>query len=202
MNTKTATYNASDIWEKWLDKMLRENPEFWTKSSRSTKRKRQYLYKHKKPSRRKSIIAPLTPVDEVMEFSRWYRIVTLYYLLARKEIIKGNKVMFSHRIGTIRARTVSRNFKKKMINWAETKKQPIVEDPVTGKKHRAKKIYYTSESYSRIKWEKLKSLKNEKSYKFEPSKGSAGGFRKEFKMALKADPLLETRYKQFLDELI
>lgn len=193
MNKKTATHNPSDVYEAFAQIILNENPEAWPKHSRIKKRKNNQIFVHKK----------IGEVEEVISIERWLRIVNLYYLLARRKVIAGEKFRFGHRLGIIQARTVSRNFKNKQVNWAETKKQPMVIDPVTGKKKRARVIYHTSETYSRIAWEKLGAITNERVYKFKPSKGnrSGKGFSGEFCAALKADPLLQTKYKQFINEL-
>lgn len=196
MNTKTATYNATDVYETWVDNLLKENKTFWTRSSLAKKRKREFIF----TKNNKVVGSPI----EVMSFTRWYKIVSLYFLLARKEVIKGRRIRLGYRLGAIRARTISRNFKNKQINWNETKKQPLVLDPVTKKMKRQRIIYHTSETYSRIAWEKLGSITNETYYKFVPSQGTKarGGFKQEFKTALKENPLLETQYKQCINELI
>jgi hypothetical protein len=196
MNKKTATHNPSDVYEAFAQLVLKENPEAWPKHSRVKKRKNNEIFVMKKAG---SIMVP----EEIISIERWLRIVNLYYLLARKKVIAGGKFRFGHRLGVIQARTVSRNFNNKQVNWAETKKQPMVVDPETGKRKRAKIIYHTSETYCRIAWEKLGAITNERVYKFKPSKGnrSGKGFSGEFCAALRADPLLETRYKQFINEL-
>lgn len=195
MNKKTATHNASDVYNAWIIQMIQENPDFWIKYSKAKKRKNEFLYK--KSLQKDEVI-------EVMSFTRWLRIIELYFLLARKAVIEGERVKLDHRLGGIRARTISRNFKKKSINFNETRKQPKVFDPITNRWHREKIIYFTSDTYSKIAWEKLGSITNETLYKFIPSQGNKarGGFKQEFKMALKANPLLPTKFKQCINELI
>jgi hypothetical protein len=193
MNKTTATYNASDVYQAWLDKMLELNPKWWTMPNRATRRKRDALFRVKDHC-----------TEEVMTFARWYKMVSMYYLVARQEVIKGRRIQLGHRLGAIQARRVSRNFKNKQINWGETSKYPYIIDPVTGKRKYEKIIYHTSETYCRIAWERTRTLINERSYKFVPSQGGKhrGGFRRDFILALKANPLLETQYKQFINELI
>lgn len=197
MNKTTATHNATDIWEVWLDNYLKENPECWTTSCRAKRRSREFVYRqHGK--------IPRQDYEEVMSFTRWLLIIRTYYLVARKEVIKGRKIRFGHNIGGIRARRISRNFKNKTVNWNETNKQPYTINPETGKKKFERMIYYTSDTYCRIAWEKSKNLLNKTYYKFVPSRGSKarGGFRQEFVESIKSDPLLQTKYKQFINELI
>lgn len=201
MNKTTATYNASDVYEKWVDKFLQEHPECWTSGNRSTRRRREFIFRSRKIRLRgKKVDNQGMEVEEVMRFLRYMRIVKLYYLIARREVIKGEKVRLGHRLGCIRARTVSRNWKKKRIDWNATKKQPLIEDPITGKKRRERIIYHTSETYCRIGWERVKSITNETYYKFTPSKvkGGTAGFKGDFKRALKENPLLATKYKQYI----
>jgi hypothetical protein len=205
MNKNTATHYPSDIYEKWVDKFLQENPDCWSGSSRQKKRKREFIYRSQDIKIRKKKLNQGKEVVTEMSFSRWLKIIEVYYLLARKDIINGRKVSLGHRLGRIRARTVSRNFKNKQINWVETKKQPLIPDPnIPGKLKRERIIYHTSETYCRIAWEKLRNIPNESVYKFIPSGEGAnkGGFKKEFKTALKENPLLKTQYKQCINELI
>lgn len=194
MNKKTATHNASDVYNAWITQMLEENPDLWTKYSKATERRHEFVYKMNQKDE---------PI-EVMSFARWRRIVQIYFLLARKAVIEGKRVKLGHRLGAIRARTISRNFKKKKIDFNETRKQPYVIDPITGRRHRAKIIYFTSDTYSKIAWEKLGSITNETLYKFVPSGGSKarGGFKEEFKTAMRENPLLSAQFKQCIDELI
>lgn len=193
MNKKTATHNPSDIYEAFAQILLAEDPESWPKHSREKKRKNNQICRRKGERE----------TEEVISIERWLKIINLYYLMARKKVIAGERFKFGHRLGAIQARTVSRNFKNKQVNFNETKKQPIIVDPVTGKTRREKVIYHTSETYSRIAWERLGSITNERIYNFKPSKGnrSGKGFTGEFSAAIKADPLLETKYKQFINEL-
>lgn len=193
MNKATATYNASDVYEKWVDQLLKINPDYWTKASVRKKRRREFVYRKNRDQ-----------VIEVMTFTRWLKIVHIYFLMARQEVIKGRRVKLGHRMGAIRARRISRNFKNKQVNWAETMKQPYTINPETGRRKYERMIYYTSETYCRIAWERLGSIPNETIYKFVPSQGGKerGGFRRDFVMALNANPLLQTQYKQYIDELI
>lgn len=194
MNKNKSTYNSTDVYEALIKELMRDNPDFWVKGSKKKKRKIEFLYRDNKKNKE---------VEEVINFTRWLKIINLYYLLGRKKVIQGERFKLGHRLGAIQARTIARNFKKKSINWSETKKQPLITDPVTGKQKRARIVHHTSETYSRIAWEKLRSIPNEKLYQFVPSQGSMtrGGFKQEFKMALKNNPLLQTQYKQFTHEL-
>lgn len=190
MNKQTATYNASDVYEAFVEKLLKENPDYWV------------TYRQiRTPTVWKR--GPNNTVVEVMSQKRWLRIVNVYFLMGRKKVIAGERFILGHRLGAIQARTIARNFNNKQINWSETRKQPFTIDPVTGRRKWSKIIYHMSETYCRIAWEQLRCLENETYYMFKPSKGngSGKGFSKEFSMALKANPLLATKYKQFNHEL-
>lgn len=190
MNKKTATHNASDVYKAFVQKLLQDNPEYWA----IAKRGEPISVWRKGPNK---------TVVEVISQTRWMLIVNTYFMMARKKVIAGGRFNLGHRLGAIQARTVTRSFHNKQINWQETLKQPIIDDPVTGKKKRAKIIYHMADRYSRIAWEQLKTIANETYYKFKPSKGNSTGkgFAREFSAALKADPLLEFKYKQFNNEL-
>lgn len=191
MNKQRTTFNASDVYQLFVKQLLAENPEYW--AGRSSYRQ-PYAFVYKKQG---------NEVVTVMSRKKWMTIVKTYYLLARKKVINGERLVLGHRLGAVCARTISRNFKNKQINFNETRKQPMVLDPVTGKMHREKIIYFTEDEYSRVKWERLGSITNERMYKFSPCKGrSAGkGFTGEFSTANKQDKLLARKYKQFTDEL-
>lgn len=205
MSKARATYRPSDIYEKWVDQFLEDNPDCWTVHSKSTHRKREFIYKSKDIKLAKNKRDQGKEVITIMSFARWLKIIKVYYLSARKEVIAGKAVRLGHRLGRIRARTISRNFKKKSINWHETKKYPLIPDPdAPHKLKREKVVYFNSDKYSRIAWERLKSIPNEATYKFVPSGGTKqrGGFKQEFKTALKDNPALASQYKQFINELI
>jgi hypothetical protein len=193
MNKTTATHNSKDVYESYARKLLGYEG-YWAKYDRKKKHKMGSICR----------LGKNKTVVEVISLDRWAKITKLYFLLARRRVIQGETLKLGHRLGVLRARTVARNFKNKQVNFHETKKQPLIEDPITGKMKRAKIIYFNSDTYSRIAWEKARQLPNERIYKFIPSQGtnSRGGFKQEFKAALKADPLLETRYKQFTHELL
>jgi hypothetical protein len=195
MNKTATTYNATDVWEVWVDQFLKDNPGCWPKASVAKKRRREYIYRHNLKNK---------ATEEVMTFTRWLRIIHTYYLIARKEIVKGKRIRFGHRLGAIQARTVARNFKNKQIDWEKTLKQPYTINPETGRRKFEKMIYHTSPTYSKIAWEKLYSIKHVPYYKFSPSQGgkNRGGFQRDFITALRENPLLETQYKQYRDELL
>jgi hypothetical protein len=196
MNKTATTYNATDVWEVWLKKYLAENPKYWMAACTIARKK------HKKIVYRVNTKTKNT--EEVMTFDRWYKIVQVYFLMARKEVIKGKRIRLGHRLGAIQARTVARNFKNKQVDWGKTMKQPYTINPETGRRKFEKMIYHTSPTYSKIAWEKLYSIKHETYYKFSPSQGgkNRGGFQRDFINALRDNPLLETQYKQYHNELL
>lgn len=191
MNKKTATHNPSDVYNTYVKHLLKQHPEYWATMKNGAK---TYTVWRKGRS---------GVVVEVISQQRFMKIVNLYYLLARRKVIAGGRFNLGHRLGAIQARTISRTFSNKSIDFNETKKQPLITDPVTGKQKRAKIIYHTSDEYSRIAWESMKCIPNEKMYVFKPCSGNGigKGFTGEFSVALKTDSLLARKYKQFTDEL-
>lgn len=137
---------------------------------------------------------------ELMNYSRFRKMLEYYFDKAKKEIIKGNTINIMSKVGKICAKRVERDFRKdrqKKIDWARTKQQPKIVDPVTGKISYERVIYFVTDDWCRIAWVKTGKLKNETVYEFKPAaRNSAGtsGFKLEFSEALRADPLLKYQY--------
>lgn len=195
-NSEKVTFNATDVWLAYVRYLLDEHPDWWSTYSRK-KRMTGAVY-------RKVVRGGVPGVEEVISFDRFMAIIKTYYLQAREHVIKGEVFHLGHSLGRIAARTISRNFKNRKVNFYETKKQPKVWDEEKQRWRPEKIIYYTNDEYSRIAWEKLSKLPNEKSYKFTPSRGNktGKGFARAFSAALKMDPLLARKYKQYTTELL
>lgn len=185
------TFGIKDIYIAMATKLLKENPEYWAKKDRSSSVKYGYIYT-KRGDR----------VVEVMSYRRFMKVVRRYFTFARKRVIAGMSVNLGSNLGRVQARCITRNFKKKVINWEATMARPKELDVATGKMKR-KMVYFVNDTYSRIKWEQLGKIANESVYKFYPSGGNrpGKGFKREFSTALHQDPLLERKFKQFKNGL-
>jgi hypothetical protein len=196
MNKDKTTYNSADLYQYFVQELLKNNPNYWSKKTNGRRKSRipnAYIYTKQNGQ-----------VIEVFSFSRWTEVVKLYHLLGRKKVIDGHPLPLGANLGDILGRTISRFHGKKAINFSETKKQPMVLDPETGKMKRERIIYYDSDTYCRIAWKKLKRITNERIYKFQAAQGNAPGkgFTGEFSTALREDPILYTRFEQKLTDLI
>lgn len=142
-----------------------------------------------------------TKVLEVMNYNTFRKLMEMYFDRAKIAIIKGDALDMTSGVGKILGRRVERDFRKKgqrRIDWGKTRKQPLVEDPETGKLHYKTLVYNTSDDWCRISWSKTKKLENEIIYEFKPSAPNSnrtGGFRLEFSNALMKDPLLKYKYQ-------
>lgn len=186
MDKYGTTYGISDMYQALADKILKDNPDYWSTRDKHLHIRHGFIYAKSKDR-----------VIEIMSYSRFVKVAKIYFLLARKRIIAGHTVNIGSRLGFMQARTVTRNFKNKQINWKETLARPRQLNE--NGEMRYKKVYYTSDTYSRIKWEKNYAVANRKVYNFKPAGGNGPGkgFKGEFTQALRNDSLLETKYKQF-----
>jgi len=185
------TYTLVDIWQDYVKQVLTEHPEYWTRFKNYMS---NYVIYRKVGNR----------VEEVMSYVRYRKIVAEYITRAKKAIIKGEAVNITGSVGKICARRVERDFRatKKKVDYHKTRQQPLVEDPVTGKKKYAHVIYFSDDDWCRIGWHNTHKIKNEKVYEFKPTNpNSAGkgdtGFKAQFVAALRADPLLKYQYLYF-----
>lgn len=184
--SESYTYNLKDLWAAYVNKALAENPDWWALYDTKRKVKKGLLFKRNAKGK---------PV-EVMTSIRFNRIIRTYNMQVRRAVIDGYIVSLGAGLGNLAARRVPRNFKKKVVNWQETYKDSPI-DPETGER-KWKLRYYVSDYYSRVKWEKLCRITNEKNYSFDPCKGNNGkGFKGEFSMAQRLDPSLQFKYKQY-----
>ena len=174
------------MWQKYVKDILATNPDYWTRFEHYISNFAIY----RKANNR---------VEEVMSYKRFKNIILSYFNRAKKAIIKGEAVNMQSGVGKICARRVERDFRKpkqRTIDWAKTRKQPLVFDETTQKMKYANVIYNTDDEWCRIGWHKAHRLVNEQVYEFKPSKSGNGsiGFANEFSKALITDPLLKYRY--------
>jgi len=141
--------------------------------------------------------------EVLLTFTRWCNIVNTFIFDARERIVDGEALSMPC-IGVIHGKRVQRNFRNKHINWCETKKQPMVYNPQTGRTSYAHKIYYSEDVYCRIGWTrteaKTMSRTQIRRFKFVPtSSNSQGkrGFKTQFSSAQYNNPVLKLRYMYY-----
>lgn len=180
-------YVIKDIWVNYVQKLLVENPEWWTRHEKGTPHYRLYRKQG-------------TRVIEVNNYGRFRQTLELYFMKARMAIINGEAINMTNGVGKICAKRVERDFRKerqRRINWQKTKQQPLVWSEEKQKMVYKTKVYYTTDDWCRIGWMKSKKVQNETVYQFSPTRpNSAGtsGFVREFIEALNRDPLLKFKY--------
>lgn len=184
---KPKTYRIGEIYQDYVKKILSENPEYWSRYSKTQKTSNYWVYRKEYNNGNWSVV-------EVISYPVFKEILTEYFVRAKEAIIAGAELNLGNDLGIIAARRVERNHKNKAVNWAETNKQPKNE-----KGKPSKIIYYTDDDWCRIGWVKSGKLKNHKNYQFVPTPDDArgGGFVKEFSRALMLNPLLKYKYKYY-----
>jgi len=123
-------------------------------------------------------------------------VLDVYFTKARECIIQGEALNIGNGVGYIQAMHIERNHENRQVNWAETKKQPLV-DNGDGTKRYERIIYFTEDSYIRIGWVRVNKLRNEQTYEFDPSKEQrkgGRGFKDVFVAANQANPNLKLKY--------
>lgn len=195
MNKTTATHNTPDIYQALVDQLMKDHPDYWTRTQKENENK-----KMTRPHVPRAFVYVKTSnsVKEVISSTRHTAIIKLYFMLAREKVIRGEVLQLGQRLGKIRARRLTRYHGRKYIDWNQTKKQKKITDPVTGKIKYEKIIYFTSDTYCRVVWKKLGQIMNESLYTFVPSKGNRAGkgFKGQFSTALKENALLANKFEQ------
>lgn len=174
-------FNCKEVYQAYADKLLKDNPGYWGQYGQRIKNAKVFAHKGRE-------------VVEVISYDRFKEIVDKYFERARYYIIEGYEFNLGNSLGKIAARRVERNFKNKVINYAETSKQPKNEH---GKPTRI--IYHTEPDWCRIGWKKTGKVKNMHMYAFKPTPhdGQGKGFKYEFNQALQNNKLLRYRYEYF-----
>lgn len=172
-------HNTRSIYAAYVRKLLKENEEWWSKYS--------------KPQRAHMVYRKVAGgVEEVISYARFKAVLITFLDLAQDRIVQGQALRM-RKLGTMHAARVERNFRRKMVNFHETKKQPI--NPETGK--RVRTIYHTSPDWCRIRWNKpYKSLDWVEAFQFEPcdSMQGKGGFKDRFRNSIKDNRPLQLSY--------
>lgn len=178
------------MYHAYVHRLLLDNPNYWGKFS--SRIKNYYVC-------RKAKGAEHNEVEVVISYPEFRKIIEAYYTNARDAIILGGELNLGHNLGTIAARRVERNHSKRMVNFHETCKQPMVLDEVSGKMKRAKIIYFDDDDWIRIGWNKTGQLVNGRLYNFKPTNNDKtdGGFKKMLSMANRKNIFLKYKYKYF-----
>lgn len=182
---KPKIYLLKDVYVAYAIKLLKENPEYWSRYNRPMAMSHYWIYVKKK-----------NKVVEVINFNRWLNIINTYIAKGMAHIIDGDVFILGHNLGKIAGKHIERNHKNKQVNWEETRKQPRVLNPVTGRMIPEKFIYFTEDSYARIGWFKTKKLTNETVYEFAPTFGKKG-FKAAFSRANRQNQMLKFKYQYF-----
>lgn len=177
-------HTVSHIWIAYVKKLLRDNPEYYTKE-----RKGSYVPKY-------SVYNMVNGKAVcIIDYERFRYTIVQFLERAKFEIISGNSITIPH-CGRIAANRIERDFrsKRKAVDWKKSMESG--KNPETGKMN---KIYYfTNDDYSRIAWFKVSHITNITMYEFIPTSSGVnnrdGGFKTELSDALKLDPYLKYRY--------
>lgn len=178
------THSVIDMWIDYAKKLLANNPEYYSRKRKG--RPHDTIYRKNGDK-----------TEVVMNYTLFRKIIEFYFDKAKTEIINGNAINMTNRVGKICAKRVERDFRKKSaINWKETKKQPIVE--VDGKSKYKNTIYFTDKDWCRIGWFKVNNIDLTTTiYEFKPTSPSwdgSKGFVAEFSKALINNPILKYKY--------
>lgn len=195
MKHKPKIYHLNDIWRRYVIQLLAANPDWSTGYNSDATfgtRKDYYVYR------------PYDKFDtklnnkrvEVLNFGTFVLIIDTFFTRAKDAIIGGEVLNLGNRLGKIHMERVQRSFKNKKIDFAKTKKYPMIEDPITGVKRREQIVYFTDDDWCRIAWKKTHGITNETIYQFKPTQAlkSRKGFTQMVADALANDKLLKYKY--------
>ena len=174
-------YPSSAVYQAYVQKLLKENPTWYTRYDKILKVSHCYVYAVENGK-----------IVLKMSWQLWKEITERYFHKAKTAITKGDELRLGSGVGKIRGCRNQRNFKKPFIDWAATRK-------LNTRKEDGKllKVYFTGEDYCMIEWVKTSLIPNKSSYNFDPAAmntATGKGFKKEFSIALNADPMLKYRF--------
>lgn len=207
-------WNQTDIYQEYVKHLLALNPlveevveerrkdrpthkikrkvyvsGYWTRFCKKTNMANRWVYT-------KKIVDGRHRVVEVMSFARFQQVLDSYFIKAKECIIAGEGLKFGNGLGCIQGMHIERNHENRVINWHETKKQKLI-DMEDGTKSYERLIYFMEDSYIRIGWVRANKLRNEQTYRFDPSKEKrkgGRGFLDMFVSANMANPNLKLQY--------
>lgn len=169
---------TADIYRWYVQEQLKANPSYYTAYDKLLSIK-GILLLLKRGKKNEEII--------VMSYTIFRSIIEKCNKLIVQTLIKGEPFYFGKSLGHIQGSRIERNFSKKRMNYAETNKLR----KETGDLNVI--VYHTSDSYCRIAWKKVQTLRNSSIYELKPAKG----FRASFSEALVKDPLLQYAFQYF-----
>ena len=195
MKRTTERLHLRHIWQEYVKMLLAANPDWSTGCNSNATRGARSNFRVYRPYDQFDQKLRFKKV-EVINYEQFVQIVTDYFERARKAVVQGEVVNLGHRLGKLCMTRVERNFSLKTVDFAETKKQPLVVDPVTGKTKRARVIYLIDKEWYKVNWIKFRSIPNEVFYEFAPTRNTKSGedFVTERKRALLKDPKLKYKY--------
>lgn len=177
---KPRNHTAIDLYKAWCRKKVEEDPELSLGYDAFYKAHGlQVLYK----GRVKKSNRIVKQGEIIMNYQLFRKIVETYNKTAIELVVEGESFQLGNKMGTIRGKRVGRNFNNKEIDFEATR---LARQQEPG--HPA--IYRMDEDYCRVYWRKPKYITNESIYNF----FIAITFKREFKEALKANPLLKYNY--------
>jgi hypothetical protein len=183
-------YTARDIWQAYARQLLAKNPTWWT-SYHQVLKCSNYAVGYIDASGKKI---------EVMNYTRFRKILEFYFDRAKTAIIQGEAISMRAKVGKICIKRVQRDFRKgrqRKVDWKKTNAQPKVWSEKSQKMVPAKIIYHTGNEWFRVGWAKNHMLPNESVYEFTPTSSNSGrtaGFKLELSTAIGADPFLKYKY--------
>lgn len=181
------TWTGRDVYQDFATKLLKENPDWWGRYSKTRKMRNFWIYRND---------PKVGKVIEVINYDRWMEVVSQYFIGARARIIEGEPLNMGNNVGRIEGRRAERNFANRRIDFHETSKRPKIVG-LDGVARPDQIIYYTDNDWVRIAWLKTKKLTNETGYTFLPCEGDRvkEGFKAQFSRANKENQMLKYRYR-------
>lgn len=176
---------VKELYQAYVDRLLKENPSYWTLNNRNYARvPRFFVYRHATNGHK--------AIEEVINYTRFRAVLESYFKHARQRIIRGETFQLWNQLGSISARRVERNFSKKVVDWGTTRKMNQ-RDPITGK---LKLFYFDTPDWCRVGWNRpKKKITKIKQYEFKPTDGRGkGGFNDEFRQAMNETPTIRLSY--------
>lgn len=170
------TYTALDMWQYYVKKYIKANPECWAGHNHRWKTSNYFIYKK---GRKGEIV-------EVMSYKRFRAILCKLNITAGDMIIEGKVINLTNDLGILQGRVIERDPNYPKVDFHATKLYKEQNPDFKGA------IYYTDDHYCRIAWTKGRTIANGLFYQFKPS-GSP--LTKKFSAANKADLLLKNKYQ-------
>lgn len=183
--------SPKDVYELWADKALRNNPEWWGRYDQQNRVKNAWIFA--KEGRK---------VVEKMSWSLFREVSALMYWTAGQMVIAGWDYSFD-KLGRLCGAKIQRGPESFAIDWINTRKNIQAQGRELNTMTHKDKVFYTDETYCRIKWLKNRALESVEVYEFVPSDGIGvtknmhKAFSKRFSQALTDFKLLEKRYRYY-----